>query len=239
VSQYLKIGELAQITGVTVRTLHYYDEIDLLKPAKITEQGHRLYDIKNLTTLYLIISLKEMGLKLNEIRKLIYDRSIDVQKFVEIQITKVQEEIAQKQLFLRRLLKLKHELEERDNIAIDDVKELVPFIHSSADQYLTKEQFEKIKKNLAKDQAKSKREANWFRFIAKLEYCYKNNLPKTDVNARECINFWQEFMNKTIGNDEKLKDSIFSFHASLGNTQFRYGLRNELYQYLMELMNSS
>ena len=40
----LKINEVANLTGVTVRTLHYYDEIGLLKPSEITEAGYRLYD---------------------------------------------------------------------------------------------------------------------------------------------------------------------------------------------------
>lgn len=37
--RFLKIGELASMTGITVRTLHYYDEVGLLKPSKITETG--------------------------------------------------------------------------------------------------------------------------------------------------------------------------------------------------------
>lgn len=40
----MKINEVAKLTGVTVRTLHYYDQIGLLKPSRITEAGYRLYD---------------------------------------------------------------------------------------------------------------------------------------------------------------------------------------------------
>ncbi len=43
-------------------------------------------------------------------------------------------------------------------------------------------------------------------------------------------------MNRLIGKDDKLKNSIFSFHASLDNPQLRYGLSDDLYKYLMELM---
>ena len=82
--RFLKIGELASMTGITVRTLHYYDEVGLLKPSKITETGHRLYDIQSVTTLYQIISLKDMGFNLDEIKDLIHDRYIDIRKFVEI-----------------------------------------------------------------------------------------------------------------------------------------------------------
>lgn len=234
--RFLKIGELASMTGITVRTLHYYDEVGLLKPSKITETGHRLYDIQSVTTLYQIISLKDMGFNLDEIKDLIHDRYIDIRKFVEIQISKVQEEIAQKQLLFSKLLKLKQELKDKKNISLDDFKAIVPFINSSADKYITKEQLDKIKNNLERDKAESEGATEWLEFISKLNYCYKNKLPNTDLNAIECINYWKDFMNKSIGEDEKLKNSIFSFHASLDNSQLRYGLTDDLYKYLMELM---
>ena len=42
----MKISEVAKLSGVTVRTLHYYDEIGLLKPSKTTEAGYRMYSIE-------------------------------------------------------------------------------------------------------------------------------------------------------------------------------------------------
>ncbi len=45
------INEVAKLTGVTVRTLHYYDEIGLLKPSQITEASYRLYDENTLDVL--------------------------------------------------------------------------------------------------------------------------------------------------------------------------------------------
>lgn len=234
--RFLKIGELASMTGITVRTLHYYDEVGLLKPSKITETGHRLYDMQSVTTLYQIVSLKDMGFNLDEIKGLIHDRNIDIGKFIEVHISKVQGEIAQNQLLLSRLLKIKRELIDNKNISIDDFKAIVPFINSSADKYITKEQLDKIRNNLESYIEESEGVTEWIEFISKLNYCYINKLPNTALNAIECVNYWRKLMNKTIGGDEKLKNSIFSFHASLENSQLRYGLTDELYKYLMELM---
>lgn len=234
--RFFKVKELASMTGLTVRTLHYYDEVGLLKPLKITETGHRLYDMQSVTILYQIISLKDMGFNLDEIKDLINDRNIDIEKFIEVHISKVQEEIAQNQLLLSKLLKLKRELKDKKNISIDDFKEIVPFINSSADKYITKEQLDKIKNNLESYKVDSEGATEWIEFISKLTYCYKNNLPNTDSNAIKCMNYWRKLMNKSIGRDEKLKDSIFTFHASLENSQLRYGLTDELYEYLKVLM---
>ena len=58
------VNEVSKLTGVSVRTLHYYDTIDLLKPAKITEAGYRLYDNAALAE-YFIVSGAEIFIKGN------------------------------------------------------------------------------------------------------------------------------------------------------------------------------
>ena len=54
------VNEVSKLTGVSVRTLHYYDTIDLLKPAKITEAGYRLYDNAALKRLQNILLFREL-----------------------------------------------------------------------------------------------------------------------------------------------------------------------------------
>lgn len=69
---FLTIGELAQLAGVTVRTLQYYDEKDLLKPI-VTEGGRRKYTRKDVLRLEQILFLKSLGFSLDEINKKIID----------------------------------------------------------------------------------------------------------------------------------------------------------------------
>ena len=71
------IKEVSKITGVSIRTLRYYDEIGLLKPAKLTDSGYRLYDGKSLQKLQEILFFKELELPLSEIKKIMEDPSYD------------------------------------------------------------------------------------------------------------------------------------------------------------------
>jgi DNA-binding transcriptional MerR regulator len=64
----LKVGELAHRTGLTVRTLHHYDAIGLLRPSLHTESGHRLYGAADVARLQQILSLRQLGFALEEIR---------------------------------------------------------------------------------------------------------------------------------------------------------------------------
>ena len=63
-----RVAEFAKLAGVTVRTLQYYDRIDLLKPSDSTEGGHRLYQRSDLLRLQQILTLKWMGFKLDQIK---------------------------------------------------------------------------------------------------------------------------------------------------------------------------
>jgi len=61
------VGELSRLTGVTVRTLHHYDEIGLVVPSQRTPAGYRLYDDKDVIRLQQVLLFRELGLPLDEI----------------------------------------------------------------------------------------------------------------------------------------------------------------------------
>lgn len=88
----LKINEVAKRTGVTVRTLHYYDEIGLLKPSRTTEAGYRIYDDRALEHLQQILFFRELDFPLGEIQKFMaspcYDKTDSLQKHRELLIRK-------------------------------------------------------------------------------------------------------------------------------------------------------
>ncbi len=88
----LKINEVAKLSGVTVRTLHYYDEIGLLKPSEITEAGYRLYDSTALETLQQILFFRELDFSLNNIKEIMtnpnYDKTNALSKHRELLLQK-------------------------------------------------------------------------------------------------------------------------------------------------------
>lgn len=71
------VKEVSQLTGISIRTLRYYDEIGLLKPARISENQYRLYDDKALEKLQEIMFFKEMDIPLETIKKLLENPELD------------------------------------------------------------------------------------------------------------------------------------------------------------------
>jgi DNA-binding transcriptional MerR regulator len=87
------VKEVSRLTGVSVRALHYYDAIDLLKPTQVTETGYRLYDDAALEQLYMILIFRELGLSLQEIAELLHAPDYNRNRILEKQITLMQERI--------------------------------------------------------------------------------------------------------------------------------------------------
>ncbi|MGG2091398.1 MerR family transcriptional regulator [Bacillus sp. S13(2024)] len=73
----MKVKEVADLVGISVRTLHHYDEIGLLTPEETTESGYRLYSNNNLETLQQILFFKELGFPLKKIKEIINDPSFN------------------------------------------------------------------------------------------------------------------------------------------------------------------
>ena len=65
------VTEIAQQAHISVRTLHHYDAIGLLKPTEITEAGYRLYDDAALERLYLILLFRELEFPLKDIQAIL------------------------------------------------------------------------------------------------------------------------------------------------------------------------
>lgn len=84
----LTVGETARLTGVSVRTLHYYDEIGLLRPSGASEGGYRLYDGGCLARLQQILFFREIDLPLEEIGRILdspaFDSRIAMQRHREL-----------------------------------------------------------------------------------------------------------------------------------------------------------
>lgn len=81
------VNEVSKLTGISVRTLHHYDAIGLLKPTKITSAGYRLYDHVALRRLQIILMFRELQFPLKDIKAILDSPTFDPSEALQQQIT--------------------------------------------------------------------------------------------------------------------------------------------------------
>ena len=84
------VKEVSKLTGISIRTLHHYDAIGLLKPTQVTEAGYRLYDSKALERLQAILLFRELQFPLKEIGRILDSPGFDPVSALEQQIKLLQ-----------------------------------------------------------------------------------------------------------------------------------------------------
>src|SRR5258707_15009383 len=90
----LKVGELAKRTGLTIRTLHHYDEIGLLQPSLHTESGHRLYTADDVARLQQVLSLRQLGFSLEEVRACLDRSDFSPLEVIRLHVARLRAQIA-------------------------------------------------------------------------------------------------------------------------------------------------
>jgi len=118
------VKEISRLTGVSVRTLHYYDEIHLLKPTEITDAGYRLYDDTALERLHRILLFRELQFPLKEIKRILDSPDFDAQSALKAQIKmlELQKSRLEEILYSARELLLKGD--ERMDFSVFDKTEI-------------------------------------------------------------------------------------------------------------------
>ena len=82
----MTVHKVSKLTGVSIRTLQYYDKIGLLHPTGYTDAGYRLYDDSDLERLQQVLLFRELQFPLKEIKRIIQDPEFNKDKAVEQQI---------------------------------------------------------------------------------------------------------------------------------------------------------
>jgi DNA-binding transcriptional MerR regulator len=151
------VKEVSKLTGVSVRTLHHYDAIGLLKPSQITDAGYRLYDDAAIEKLSMILVFRELGLSLKEIGDILHAPDFDRNRILEKQIALMQDRVGklQNRIALAKgilTVGVKYmDFEGFDSQKIDEYSVQAKALYGKTDAY---KEFQQKSKNRTKEQEK-------------------------------------------------------------------------------------
>lgn len=151
----MTVNEVSKLTGVSIRTLQYYDRIGLLKPAEYTESGYRLYDRKAIETLQQILLFKELEFPLKEIKEILSRPDFDRNKALEQQITL----LTMKKEHLENLICFAREIQltgvKKMDFSVFDTKKMDEYARQAKEQWGKTAEFKEFEQ---KSQNRSKEE---------------------------------------------------------------------------------
>jgi DNA-binding transcriptional MerR regulator len=120
-----RVGELAAATGLTVRTLHYYDEIGLLVASGRSDGGHRLYAATDVERLYRICLLRRLGLPLAEIGRVLDDPAWSLRAAIARHLDEVERRLEATARLRGRLVEVLRSMEAGDGPVTEDLLDLL------------------------------------------------------------------------------------------------------------------
>lgn len=138
--RFWKVGELAKLTGLTIRTLRFYDQIGLFSPSAYSDSGHRMYNEDDLSRLQQILSLKELGLSLEEIKSVVTGGQFSPLEIVSLQITRLQETIRSQQKLLTELEYVSNLMHLKQPVTVDDFTNLLEMMKKSHEKMILERQ---------------------------------------------------------------------------------------------------
>ena len=233
-----KIGELAKATGLTVRTLHHYDEIELLRPSARSEAGHRIYTDADVRRLYRIISLRQLGFPLADITSMIENDDADPRAGVRRHLDGVEEQIELQQELRERLGAILGVLDDSEEPSTGQLLEIME-VMMEVEKYYTPEQREQIKKRgeEADWDEIERHQKEWSQIHDDAEAAMKAGTPVTDAKVQELARRYDElgkwFAAGFTGGDPGLKESLNRVWAEKGDElHMAYGKGPEVNDYL-------
>ena len=145
-----RVGELADATGLTVRTLHHYHEIGLLTPSDRNSAGHRLYTSADVRRLYQIRALRGFGLSLTEIGEVLAATSAQsARELLERQLEQVTEQITVAQRLRQGLTDVLGALDNRVEPSVAEIVSLIE-VMTTVEQKLTPQQVQEMSEQRAR-----------------------------------------------------------------------------------------
>jgi MerR family transcriptional regulator, thiopeptide resistance regulator len=205
----LKVGDLAKQTGVSVRTLHYYDEIGLLSPSHRTGTGYRLYGEADIIRLQQIVSLRQIGFSLDEIRECLGKSNFSFVYVMQLHIERVREQIALFQKLLNRLESIAQTVNSVEPVSVEVLIQTIEAI-CMLEKYYTPEQLETLKqrRELLGEEQIHQGQADWQNLIEQIRAEMEKGTDPASEPVKALARRSLELIQLFTGGDPGIEQSL-------------------------------
>ena len=248
VPRMYQVNEFASLAGVTVRTLHHYDRLGLLKPGRRSESGYRLYGERDLGRLEQIVVLKFIGLPLKEIRKLLKGESA-LGETLRRQLLVLAEKRRQLDAAILAIRKAERSLETRGEPDYMLFQEIIQEIEMQNDMEWSKKYYSpeaqaevEKRKALWSPELQEKVSRQWSDLFADIEAAIAAGEDPSGPKAKALAARWKELLAGFTGGNPEIQKGLNRMWSNQGNwpepQKSAYSIKPEVQSFIMKAMKS-
>ncbi|WP_102026222.1 MerR family transcriptional regulator [Salirhabdus sp. Marseille-P4669] len=229
------IGQLSKKTGVTVRTLDYYDEIELVKPLSKTSGGHRLYDDEDVMRLERVLALKYIGFSLEQIKTILHSSTPTWQQSIQEQLQLVKQEQIRLKKLENALLRVSSAIELEGEVNWSILFGIIQlFQRGPGDEFQSYKEYlndDELQKMMEMDAQMTEEDMkNWVQVIREI----RQNLdadPSSEL-AQQLVERWANQADSIFGHDEELLGDMWHALKNLKEGMAFYPLDKEIIDFI-------
>lgn len=216
--QVWKIGQLAAATGLTVRALHHYDQLGLVRPSRRTPSGYRLYAARDVERLYQVLALRQLGLPLDAIGEVL-DGSSPVGPLLQRHLAYVERQLVAVRTLRAQLGSLAADLNSGGRTtSVADFLALirkVVTVDEHVKRYFSDEQLAVLAERRAQlgNEAITQVEAAWPDLIARVQSAVDAGVDPASAQAQGLAAEWMGLLQAFHGGDDGLRGSLYQMHT--------------------------
>ncbi len=233
----LKVGELARRTGLTIRTLHHYDEIGLLRPSLHTEAGHRLYTAGDVARLQQVVSLRQLGFSLEEVRDALDRADFSPLEVIRLHIGRLREQIEMQQRLCERLEAIAEHFRTAGEVSAEDFLRTIEGM-TMIENYYTPEQLETFKKRWEADpegtaELARQGQADWNALLAQYRAEMEKGTDPADPRLQELEKRRRALVSAFSGGDAAIEQNLKRLWTEQGDKLCaQFGIDPKVMEYL-------
>ena len=216
-AQFWKVGQLAVSTGLTVRTLHHYDHLGLVRPSQRTAAGYRLYGESDVERLYQVLALRQLGLPLDAIGDVL-DGALSIDALLERHRAYLDRQLIAIRTLRAQLSIMAAPASGGATASVTDFLELIRkviTVDDTVQQYFSDEQLADLAERRAQlgEQAIADVEAAWPKLIGQVQAAVDAGVDPATPRAQELADEWMGLLQQFHGGDDGLRDSLYRMQA--------------------------
>ena len=218
-----RVSDFAEKAGVTVRTLHHYDRMGLLKPSGRTEAGYRLYGERDFGRLQQIVTLKFIGLPLRQIKDLLDGSDLDLAATLRLQRRLLLEKRLQLEAAIQAIEEAERSLKSSRAPDLAALKKIIEVMERQNAMEWTKKYYSEEAQAKIAERAKTftpemqaKVTQDWNDLIRDVESAISSHEDPASDKARKLAERWSSFARGFTGGDAEVQKGLNKLYADPG-----------------------